>query len=196
MLRRITTALLLYAASVCAEDGAVLFRHTIRPVLEKSCLPCHNAKVKQAGLDLSTRESALKGSENGPVVVVGKPEDSRLYRLVARISEPGMPFQSPKLPDASIAKIAEWIKSGMSYGAEAASADGVDLTEVRKHWAFRKPVQPTPPAVKNAAWVRNPIDSFLASEHEKQGLKPLPETDKRTLLRRVYIDLIGLPPTP
>src|SRR6266516_2284665 len=129
MPRRASTAFLFCAASVCAQDGAVLFRDTIRPVLEKNCLPCHNAKVKQAGLDLSTRESALKGSENGPVVVVGKPEDSRLYKLVARISEPGMPFKSPKLPDATIARISEWIKTGMSYGAEVDSAGGVDLAE-------------------------------------------------------------------
>jgi hypothetical protein len=196
MPRRATTALLFSAVSLCAQDGAALFRDTIQPLLEKNCLPCHNTKVKQGGLDLSTRESALKGSEHGPVVVVGKPEDSRLYKLVARISEPGMPFKSPKLPDASIAKIAEWIKTGFSYGTEPASADGVDLAEVRKHWAFRKPVQPAAPPVHNAAWVRNPIDAFLASEHKKHGLTPLPEADKRTLLRRVYIDLVGLPPTP
>jgi hypothetical protein len=195
MLRRATTTFLLCVASVCAQEGAALFRDTIQPVLEKNCLPCHNAKVKQAGLDLSTRESVLKGSENGPVVVVGKPEDSRLYKLVARLSEPGMPFKSPKLPDATIAKIGEWIKAGMSYGREV-SPDGVDLTEVRKHWAFRQPVQPAPPAVPNQAWIRNPIDAFVAAEHEKHGLTPLREADKRTLLRRVSFDLIGLPPTP
>src|ERR1041384_4334015 len=135
-MRRAIPALLFCAAWACAQDNGALFRDTIQPVLEKNCLPCHNPRLKQAGLDLSTRESALKGSENGPVVVVGKPEDSRLYKLVARISEPGMPFQSPKLPDATIAGIAEWIKNGMSYGPESVSADGVDLNEVRKHWAF------------------------------------------------------------
>src|SRR5438034_8516038 len=94
---------LLCAAAVCAQE-------TILPVLEKNCLPCHNAKLHQAGLDLSTRESALRGSENGAVIVAGKPEDSRLYKLVAHTSEPGMPFKAPKLPDAAIARIAEWIK--------------------------------------------------------------------------------------
>src|ERR1041384_2692159 len=136
MLRRAIVAFLISAAAVYAQDGTVLFRDAIQPVLEKNCLPCHNQKIKQAGLDLSTRESALKGSENGPVIAVGKPEDSRLYKLVARISEPGMPFKSAKLPDATIARIAEWIKNGMSYGPESVSADGVDLNEVRKHWAF------------------------------------------------------------
>src|ERR1041385_7301857 len=160
-MRRVTTALVFCVLALHAQDGALLFRDTIQPVLKKNCLPCHNPKLKQAGLDLSTRESALKGSENGPVVVAGKPEDSRLYKLVARISEPGMPFKGPKLPDAAIANIAEWIRSGMSYGVETASADGIDLKEVRKHWAFRKPVQPAPPAVRNTAWVRNPIDAFL-----------------------------------
>src|ERR1041385_2902545 len=148
-MRRVTTALVFCVLALHAQDGALLFRDTIQPVLEKNCLPCHNPKLKQAGLDLSTRESGLKGMENGPVLLVGKPEDSRLYKLVARISEPGMPFQSPKLPDATIARMAEWIRTGLSYGTEAAAADGVDLGEVRKHWAFRKPVQPTPPAVRN-----------------------------------------------
>src|SRR6476619_5245626 len=173
MLRRVTSGFLFCAVAVCAQDGAALFRDAIQPVLEKSCLPCHNAKVKQAGLDLSTRESVLKGSENGPVIVAGKPEDSRLYKVVARISEPGMPFKGPKLPDATIAKIAEWIKAGAPYGSEAASPDGVDLTEVRKHWAFRQPVKPAPPAVRNSSWVRNPIDAFVAAQHEKHGLTPM-----------------------
>jgi hypothetical protein len=196
MLVRAISALLLSALAVCAQDGAALFRDTIQPVLEKNCLPCHNQKVKQAGLDLSTRETALKGSENGPVIVSGKPEDSRLYKVVAHISEPAMPFKGPKLPDATIAKIAEWIKAGAPYGAEAASPDGVNLAEVRKHWAFRKPARPAPPAVRNTAWVRNPIDAFITAEQEKHGVTPLPEADKRTLLRRVYIDLTGLPPGP
>lgn len=195
MLRRATIAFLLCAATACAQDGTALFRDTVQPVLQKNCLPCHNEKLKQAGLDLSTRESALKGSENGPVITAGKPEDSRLYKLVAHTSEPGMPFKGPKLPDATIAKIAEWIKAGAPYG-EAASPDGIDLAEVRKHWAFRKPVKPALPEVRNRAWVRNPIDRFISAEQEKRGLTPLPGADKRTLLRRVYMDLTGLPPGP
>jgi hypothetical protein len=195
MLSRAIAVFVLSAAAVCAQDGAAPFRDTIQ-LLEKNCLPCHNQKVKQAGLDLSTRETALKGSENGPVIVVGKPEDSRLYKLVAHISEPSMPFKSQKLPDAAIAKIAEWIKAGAPYGTEAASPDGVDLAEVRKHWAFRQPVRPALPAVHNPKWVRNPIDAFIAAEHEKHQITPLPEADKRTLLRRVSIDLTGLPPSP
>src|SRR5690242_14809442 len=149
MLSKGIAVFVLTAAAVCAEDGAALFRDSVQPVLAKTCLPCHNQKVKQAGLDLSTRETALKGSENGPVIVPGKPEDSRLYKLVAHISEPAMPFKSPKLPDTTIAKIAEWIKAGAPYGTEPASPDGIDLAEVRKHWAFRKPVRPVPPTVRN-----------------------------------------------
>ncbi|HYM12634.1 MAG TPA: DUF1549 domain-containing protein, partial [Bryobacterales bacterium] len=189
--------LLLCGGAVCAQDAATpaLYRDAIQPILQKNCLPCHNANLKQNGLDLSSRESLLKGSENGPVIVIGKPEESRLYKQVAHAIEPGMPFKGKKLPDDAIAKIAEWIKAGVPYGAAVASADGVNLTEVRKHWAFRKPVKPAPPAVRNAQWVRNPIDAFVAAEQEKRGLTPLGEADKRTLLRRVYIDLIGLPPS-
>src|ERR1041384_5794802 len=110
MLRRTIAAFVLCAATMCAQDGIAVFRDTVQPVLQKNCLPCHNAKLKQAGLDLSPRDSALKGSENGPVIAPGNPDDSRLYKLVAHLAEPGMPFKAPKLPDAAIAAISEWIK--------------------------------------------------------------------------------------
>jgi hypothetical protein len=195
MLRTGASTFLLCIATACAQDGAALFRDSIQPILEKNCLPCHNAKLRQAGLDLSTRESLLRGSETGPVIVAGKPDESLLYKRVAHISQPGMPFKATKLPDADVAKIADWIKAGVPYG-DAVSPDGVDLAEVRKHWAFRKPGKPNPPAVRSGQQVRNPIDAFIAAAQEKRGLTPLPEADKRTLLRRVYIDLTGLPPGP
>jgi len=186
--------LLICAGSAVAQDPSALYRESILPILQTNCLPCHNQTVKQNGLDLSTRESLLKGSEHGPVVVLGKPEDSRLYKLVTHVIEPGMPFKGKKLPDDAIAKLAEWIKAGVPYGE--ASPDGVNLAEARKHWAFRQPVKPALPAVRNRGWVRNPVDAFVAAEHEKRGISPLPEADQRTLLRRVCLDLTGLPPSP
>ena len=171
-----------------------LYRDQIQPIFQKSCLPCHNVGLKQGGLDLSTRESMLRGSEHGPVVSPGKPDDSQLYKVVAHVTEPGMPFKGKKLPDADLARIAEWIKAGADYGEAAADPDGVNLTEVRKHWAFRSPVRPAVPQTKLPAV--NPIDAFLEADREKRGLAPLPQADKATLLRRVYVDLTGVPPTP
>src|SRR5213594_1438943 len=104
---------IIFGVAAGAQGPAALYRDVIQPILQKNCLPCHNPNLKQNGLDLSSRESLLKGGEKGPVIVVGKPEDSRLYKLVAHISEPGMPFKGKKLPDDAIAKIAEWIKAGV-----------------------------------------------------------------------------------
>ncbi len=196
MFRPAISLLLLSAAGACAQDPSAFFRDSIQPILQKNCLACHNGTLKQGGLDLSTREALLKGSEHGPVIVAGKPGESQLYKLVAHVSEPGMPFKSKKLPDEAIAKLSEWIKAGVPYGEAAPTGDGVNLAEVQKHWAFRKPVKPAPPAVRSSNWVRNPIDAFIAAEQEKRGLTPLPEADKRTLVRRVYLDLTGLPPAP
>ncbi len=171
-----------------AQDGAPnLYRDQIQPLFQKSCLPCHNAGAKQGGLDLSTREAMLRGSEHGPVISPGKPDESQLYKVVAHVTKPEMPFQGKKLPDADIARIAEWIKSGAEYGGDS---EGIDLTEVRKHWAFRSPARLPVPAPGN------PIDAFLEAERVKRGLTALPQANQATLLRRVYIDLTGLPPTP
>ncbi len=198
MLRRPILGLLICAAGAFGQSSpsANFYRDTIQPLLQKNCLACHNDKVKQGGLDLSTRDGLLRGSEHGPVVSPGKPDDSQLYKLVAHISEPGMPFKGKKLPDESIAQIAEWIKGGVSYGDAVASAEGANLADAQKHWAFRKPVRPAVPAVRNAKWVRNPVDAFVAAELEKRGLEPVAEANKRTLLRRIYLDLTGLPPSP
>ncbi|MBI1790154.1 MAG: DUF1549 domain-containing protein, partial [Acidobacteria bacterium] len=169
-----------------------LYRDQVQPILERNCLPCHNAKVKQGGLDLSTREGLLRGSQHGPVVNPGNPADSQLFKLVSHISQPAMPFNGKKLPGEDIARLSDWIKAGVPYGEAVDDLDGVNLSEVSKHWAFRTPRRPVLPANR----ARNPIDAFIAAEYEKRGLQPLPEAGRRTLIRRVYLDLIGLPPSP
>src|SRR6267142_3322736 len=94
-------AITLTAHVSSAADGSPnLYRDQIQPLFQKSCLPCHNAGAKQGGLDLSTREAMLRGSEHGPVVSPGKPDESQLYKVVAHVVEPGMPFKGKKLPDA------------------------------------------------------------------------------------------------
>jgi hypothetical protein len=183
-------------AGQTAPSSANLYRDTIQPLLASNCLGCHSAKVKMGGLDLSSREGLLKGSEHGKVVVPGNANESQLYKAVAHLSQPGMPFKAKKLPDTVIAAIAEWIKAGVPYGEPAADAESLLAAEAAKHWAFRTPVRPAIPTVKDSRWSRNPIDAFISAEHAKRGLTPLGKTDKRTLIRRVYLDLTGLPPTP
>jgi mono/diheme cytochrome c family protein len=197
MLARAFLSLVSAAGWAFAQKPAApdIFRDQVQPILQKNCFGCHNAKLKQGGLDLSSREGLLRGSEHGPVVVAGNPGDSQLYKLVAHITEPAMPFKGKKLEDEAIAKISEWIKAGVPYGGGVIDPEAISRAEAEKHWAFRRPVRPVSPAVQRAGWSKNPIDAFIAAEQEKRGLTALPEADKRTLLRRVYIDLTGLPPT-
>ena len=155
-------------------------------LVNAKCLGCHNAKVKQGGLDLSTREALLLGSEHGPVVTLGNPPDSPLYKVVAHITEPGMPFKGKKLSAAEIQIFEEWVKAGVPYGTSAVDPDAELISDAAKHWAFRMPV-------KGAA---KSIDELVEAGRVKKGVKPVAEADQRTLLRRVYLDLIGLPPTP
>jgi mono/diheme cytochrome c family protein len=178
-----------------SKDDPKLYAEQIRPILAKNCLMCHGPSIKQAGLDLSNRDALLRGGDDGPVVVPGDSNASRLYKLVAHQAEPAMPYKGNKLSDDEIAKIGAWIQAGVPFDGPVASQAGASAP-VETHWAFRKPLRPTIPAVKNAAWVRNPIDAFILAAQETRGLTAAPEADPRVLLRRVYLDLIGLPPTP
>ena len=186
------------AAPASAPAAAALFEE-VRPVLETKCLVCHGGKFKQAGLDISTREKLLRGSdEHQDVVIPGNAADSLLSRKIRHEHEPGMPYQSGKLSDSDIAKLEAWIDAEAPYTAdlvlprelsEKAFSHGSD------HWAYRKPVKNPVPEVRNGKWVRNPIDAFIAAEHDKHGLDPLPAADRNVLVRRLYLDLLGLPPT-
>jgi hypothetical protein len=171
--------------------GQGLFRSEIKPLLEANCVRCHNSQIKRSGLDLTTRETLLRGGDTGAVVVRGDAKSSVLYKRVSHLEQPGMPFGGQKLPDTAIAKIAEWINSGAPYDTSLSAGNAAS-----NHWAFKPPVRPKVPEVRNEPWVRNPIDAFLVVEQEKRGLKAVAPADKRTLLRRVYLDLIGIPPTP
>ena len=180
-------------------SGKQLFEE-IRPALQKNCLLCHGGKFRQAGLDLSTRETLLRGSEqHGPVVVPGDAAASLLIKKIRHQHEPGMPYQGEKLPDEVIGKIAAWVEAGSPYLEALEMADDAQLSQLlpgSDHWAYQPPQRPALPRVKSHAWIRNPVDAFLAASHEERNLKPMPQADRRTLLRRAYLDLTGLPPTP
>src|SRR5690606_8160331 len=144
----------------------------------------------EAGLRLDTRDGALAGGESGsPAIVPGRHADSRLYQLVSG-AEPSliMPPKGAPLTAAEQSAIAAWIDAGAPW---LDRADGQHW-----HWAYRPPVRPNPPPVKNTWWPRNAIDHFILARLEAEGLSPSPEADKATLLRRVSLDLTGLPPTP
>ena len=160
-------------------------------------MSCHNSELKQSGLDLSTRAGLLRGGSRGPAIVAGDAEQSLLVQLVRHKQKPNMPFMAAKLSDDVLAHVVEWVNEGATYDAAVISAEiEDDEANSTTHWAFQPPARPDVPEVKNARWVRNPIDAFIAAEHEKRGLTSAPPAKKRVLLRRIYLDLIGLPPTP
>ena len=187
------------AASAPDGRGRKLFTE-LREILETKCLACHGGKFKQAGLDISTRESLLRGGdEHSDIVIPGNASASLLVKKIRHSDDPGMPYQGDKLPADTIAKIERWINTGAPYAEPlnvANSETQPAFLHGSDHWAYQKPVRPPVPAVNNTSWVRNPIDAFLAAEHDKRKLTPLAEAGKRTLARRVYLDLTGLPPTP
>ncbi|MBL8192096.1 MAG: DUF1549 domain-containing protein, partial [Acidobacteria bacterium] len=202
---------LILAAIGCAlvfgsgRTGAApdFFKDKVQPILEQNCVSCHGAKIQRSGLDLRTEESALKGGTRGVSIVPGKPEQSLLYKLVTHKEEPAMPMGG-KLSDAEIAVIAEWIQQLQPKAIAAAApesapvrAPGYSINDKdRSFWAFLKPVRPAVPKVKQRSWVKNEIDAFVLANLEAKGLRPSPAASSRELLRRVYFDLIGLPPSP
>ncbi len=155
-------------------------------LLKAKCIGCHNPKVKQGGLDLSTREALLAGSEHGPVVTIGHPAESQLYKVIAHVVEPGMPFKAKKLPDAEVKIFEDWVKAGVPYEGAETNPDAEWISAASGHWAYKSPVRP---AAKS-------IDELLAAPRAKKGVTPVAEAARPTLLRRVYLDLIGLPPSP
>jgi mono/diheme cytochrome c family protein len=165
------------------------FEKQVRPLLAQHCLSCHGDKAQLSGLRLDTREGALKGGKNGPALVPGQPEKSLLLQAVQYGGKLKMP-PTGRLKDDEIAVLTQWVKAGAPFGSAKAAAASSQL------WALSPVKRPLVPAVKNKAWVKNPVDAFVLAELERRGLKPSPFADRTTLIRRVSLDLIGLPPTP
>ncbi len=177
---------------------------SVLTLLEQHCVRCHGGEKTKAGLDLVTREALLRGGESGASVISGNPEKSLLYRMVTHEEEPGMPHKEDKLPADAIRAFAEWIKAGVPYARALDKAAGATPAKTtfaitatdRAHWAFRPVKRPESPAVQNAAWARTPLDRFILAGIETNQLSPAAPASRETLIRRVTLDLIGLPPTP
>jgi hypothetical protein len=173
-------------------DGKVDFVKHVQPILQTSCVECHSADNKKGRLRLDAKQFATAGGQSGPVITAGKAGESTLIKRVTGAGgEKQMPFKRPPLPEGQIRILTEWIDKGATW------PDGVDgvIKEEKPHWAFVKPVRHEPPAVRQQAWVRNPIDAFVLARLEREGLAPSPEAGKVDLIRRATLDLIGLPPT-
>ncbi|HEY1783941.1 MAG TPA: DUF1549 domain-containing protein, partial [Pirellulales bacterium] len=191
------------ASSAPDAQGIALFEQNVRPILEARCFKCHSAGAEklQGGLHLDSRSGWQTGGDSGPAIVPGKPEESLLVRAL-RYSD-DEPTQMPpdgKLPDREIALLTEWIQRGApdprSEVATQSKKRQLNLAEERKHWAYQPLTFAVPPAVKNEAWCRTPLDRFVLAKLEEKNIAPNGPIDRRKLIRRVYFDMLGLPPAP
>jgi hypothetical protein len=170
------------------------FERSVRPVLVDHCLSCHGPKKQQAGLRLDSRAAMLKGGDSGPTV---KPGDATASLLIQAVRHKGdvkkMPPKKALAPEA-IEALAAWVNLGAPWPVDTTTTNDADAW--KKHWAFQAVRNPPLPAVKAESWPANPLDRFILARLEAKRLAPSIAADKRTLLRRVTFDLIGLPPTP
>jgi hypothetical protein len=175
-------SLALSAAIGRAEEGRLQYNRDVRSILAENCFACHgpDSAARKADLRLDKREAAIEMGAIAP----GKPTDSALIeRILSDDPDLMMPPPATKKTLTAVQKatLQQWIAQGAEY---------------QLHWSLLAPERPVPPTVQDAAWVKNPIDAFILAKLEAAGLKPAPEADRRTLARRLSLDLTGLPPDP
>jgi mono/diheme cytochrome c family protein len=177
--------------------GMELFRKEVRPLLLENCVKCHGGEKTKADFDLTTRDGLLHPGDEGPAVKPFDAAGSRLLKLIRHEAEPNMPDKKPKLPDAAIDAIARWINLGAPYEAPlvAGKPSPRDRSIVsdtdRKWWAFQPLAEVKPPS-----GAKHPVDAFLVKAAKTKKLSLSPAAERRTLIRRAYLDLTGLPPAP
>ncbi len=176
-----------------AAQRTVDFANDIQPIFTQRCIACHGAEKRRGGLRLDRASDAQVGGDTGPAFIPGRSDESLLIEKVAGLDPVGiMPPKGDPLDDAQIGLLRAWIDQGADWPVDPVEA-GTKSGET--HWAFRPVKRPALPEVQNRSWPRNPIDRFVLAKFEREGLNPSPEADRFTLVRRLYLDLIGLPPS-
>ena len=178
------------------------FEEKVRPVLASRCLECHGEKKQESGLRLDSRQAVIAGGDSGErAVVPHEPDRSLLVKAINHAGDYHMP-PTTKLPDEQIAALTEWVKLGVPWPATSATPKAILSAADRAahdrqtHWAYQPVARPAIPAVRDAAWPTSPLDALTLSKLDNAGLTPSPVADRRTLIRRLSFDLLGLPPTP
>ncbi len=177
-------------------DRKVEFVKDAQPLLRERCFECHAQGNEEGGLNLGVGRLAMAGGKHGPAIVPGNSAASRLIHMVSAIHKTEvMPPEGKPLSSEQVGVLRAWIDQGAVWPSRADVLDP-RTEQARKHWAFQplKPVQP--PATRDASWVRSPIDRFILAGLEKANLQPTPSAPARTLVRRAFFDVTGLPPTP
>jgi hypothetical protein len=185
---------ILLSACPLRADEPIDYLRDVKPIFAKHCTMCHGTLKQRGDLRLDTAAHAMQGGNSGAAIVAGKSGASRLMQAVtgAKDVKPMPPDDRPRLSAKEIASLRSWIDQGAQAPAkeEATTAAGSD------HWAFRPPMHTALPKVRGEKWVRTPLDYFILARLEKERAEPAPEADRATLIRRVSLDLLGLPPSP
>ena len=189
--------------SARGDGGLDFFERKIRPLLAEHCYKCHSKEAKKlkANLRLDTRSGWETGGDSGPAIVPGSPETSLFLRAVGYEDEALQMPPKYRLKKQELSDLRQWIKVGAPDPREAQGADGgdkdkIDIIEGRKFWAFRPPRKHPVPQLKDTEWANSDIDRFILAKLEHEEIAPAADADKRTLIRRAFFDLIGLPPSP
>jgi hypothetical protein len=187
-------SLFLLRSAAGDDSRETFFELKVRPVLAMKCLPCHGGKKTSSGLNVDSREALVRGGDRGPAIVPGEPAKSLLIQAVRQIdAELKMP-PNGRLPEESTRALAEWIAAGAAWPKDAAGQPSSGGAGAR-HWAFERVKAAVPPK-DPTGWSTAPIDRFVAAGRRAAGLSAVGRADRRTLIRRVTFDLIGMPPTP
>lgn len=194
-----TLALASLRAAEPDPPGVEYFEKKIRPVLVEHCYSCHSeaARKIKGGLRVDLREGLLRGGESGPAIVPGQVKDSVLIQAIQH-ARPDLKMPSKgKLPDAIIADFVKWVEMGAPDPRDGRMVATRNLAEEgRRHWAFQPLAKNTPPVVKDTSWAATDIDRFILARIEGKSLRPVGDAPAHVLVRRLYLDLLGLPPGP
>ncbi|MCA9007207.1 MAG: DUF1549 domain-containing protein, partial [Planctomycetaceae bacterium] len=190
----LTFTLCLLASATTIQAAEPDFQKQVAPILQQHCIRCHNDSTKDGGLSLETKQAALKGGQNGKILTPGVAAESMLLDYVTG-PEPEMPKKGEPLSKAEVETLRNWIKAGAVW-PPAVRIQEAQLNDYN-WWSFQPLTQPDLPDLtdKEQQQVRTPVDAYLLARLRKAGLKYSPPADRRTLIRRIYFDLIGLPPT-
>jgi hypothetical protein len=186
-------------AATLSKAQSDFFENKVRPVLADHCYKCHSTKAEKlkGGLLLDSREAVLKGGDSGPALVPGDPDKSLLIKAVRYTdADLQMPPKGNKLTEQQVNDLVAWVKMGAPDPRTQTAAQREWKDPGEKHWAWQPVQKPPAPTVSAASWCKTPIDNFIVAKLEDKGMKPSAMADKRTLIRRAYFDLTGLPPKP
>ena len=196
-------ATLSHAAADAEKQRIAFFEMEVQPLLQARCLKCHGDTTAKGKLRLTSRDSLLKGGDTGPVVDLQSPAKSKLLKAISYNDDNLKMPQDGKLSAKEIDVLTKWVMDGVHWTPGAASVAkqpeqpiGKITDEARKYWAYQPITKPSAPQVRERTWLRNPIDAFILAKLENKGLTPARPAERTALLRRIYYDLTGLPPTP